>query len=373
MSKADGKISVKGAISELLYEHECVIVPKFGGFVKEYKPSSFDYVQGKISPPSSSISFNDNLVVDDGLLVDFYKKKNGISLKKAQEDIGRFAKESKITLENREVVSLPKVGRLLKDYENLIKFIPENHNFNTETFGLPKVRYYPILREIPENEGNIASAATAVPVKKRVVPKRKSDRKRRSQKIARIAIPVAIVIMLASAYTVLSKFDNDKPIAELEGQQTNPNIDKVPVNVSPVEELVNGDEEPADNTTIDPANEETEISTDTDAHSDNMIFSDDTSDAHLEENSSESISNSSSENEVENPSKVIFVGYYTKQKGVDKTVSKIKKNNWIPYTVSLSSGTKVGLVVPEGDSANYLLNQVQEVFKEGAFIEEIGN
>ncbi|MGK0389439.1 MAG: hypothetical protein ACI94Y_002179 [Maribacter sp.] len=366
MSKTDEKISVKGAIGELLYEHECVIVPKFGGFVKEYKPSSFDYVQGKISPPSSLLSFNDNLVVDDGLLIDFYKRKNRISLKKAQEDVKRFAKKSKITLENREVVSLPKVGRLLKDYENLIKFIPENHNFNTETFGLPKVRYYPILREIPENEEAVAPvAATATISKKRIVPKRKKG-KRRSQQVARIAIPVVIVIMLASAYTVMSRFDNNKSIVELE-EQAILNQDKIPVNVSPTEEPVNGDEE-LDNSTIDPTNH-----SDAEGHAEEMTDMETVTDDYTEdikEPEDEVVSSSSVPDVVEASGTIIYVGYFTKQKGVDKTVAKIKKNNWTPYTKSISSGTRVGLIVSEGESANSLLKKVEKVFNEGAFIED---
>lgn len=366
MSKTDEKISVKGAIGELLYEHECVIVPKFGGFVKEYKPSSFDYVQGKISPPSSLLSFNDNLVVDDGLLIDFYKRKNKISLQKAQEDVKLFAKKSKITLENREVVSLPKVGRLLKDYENLIKFIPENHNFNTETFGLPKVRYYPILREIPENEEAVAPAvATAAIPKKRVTPKRKTEKRRRSQQVARIAIPVVIVIMLASAYTVMSRFDNSKPIAELE-EKASGNSGKVPVNVSPVEETVNGDEEP-DNSTIDPINH-----ADEEAHAEDMTDIETATNDYTEdinEPEEEVIASPSVPDVIEASGTIIYVGYFSKQKGVDKTVAKIKKNNWTPYTKSISSGTRVGLIVPEGDSANVLLKKVEKIFSEGAFIE----
>jgi hypothetical protein len=368
MSKTDEKISVKGAIGELLYEHECVIVPKFGGFVKEYKPSSFDYVQGKISPPSSLLSFNDNLVVDDGLLVDFYKKTNRITLQKAQEDVKRFAKKSKITLENREVVSLPKVGRLLKDYENLIKFIPENHNFNTETFGLPKVRYYPILREIPENEEvatSVVAAATAVAPKKRVVPKRKSEKKRRSQRVARIAIPVAIVIMLASAYTVMSKFDDNQSITELE-EQGIINQDKIPVNVSPVEEPVNGDEEPV-NSIMDPIEH-----ADIEAHAEDLTGIENATNDDAEsfnEAEDEAISNPTVPDVVEASGTIIFVGYFTKQKGVNKTIAKIKKNNWTPYTKSISSGTRVGLIVPEGESANSLLKKVEKIFNEGAFIE----
>ena len=55
-------------ISELLYQHDCVIVPEFGGFVANYCSAKIHPTQHTFTPPSKSIVFNSNLKNNDGLL-----------------------------------------------------------------------------------------------------------------------------------------------------------------------------------------------------------------------------------------------------------------------------------------------------------------
>ena len=47
-------------IVQLLHQHDCVIIPDFGGFVAQYKPATLDSVTGFYSPPSKQILFNIN-------------------------------------------------------------------------------------------------------------------------------------------------------------------------------------------------------------------------------------------------------------------------------------------------------------------------
>ena len=61
--------SLEKYIPELLYSHECVIIPDFGGFVSRMESSVFDEKLVVFSPPSKSISFNKNLINNDGLLI----------------------------------------------------------------------------------------------------------------------------------------------------------------------------------------------------------------------------------------------------------------------------------------------------------------
>ena len=44
-------------IVQLLHQHDCVIIPDFGGFVAQYKPATLDRVTGFSSPPSKQILF----------------------------------------------------------------------------------------------------------------------------------------------------------------------------------------------------------------------------------------------------------------------------------------------------------------------------
>ena len=53
-------------ISELLFLHDCVIIPEFGGFVGNNKSAVLNEITRTISPPSKEILFNLNLQTNDG-------------------------------------------------------------------------------------------------------------------------------------------------------------------------------------------------------------------------------------------------------------------------------------------------------------------
>ncbi|MBA3284223.1 MAG: SPOR domain-containing protein, partial [Nitrosopumilus sp.] len=53
-------------ISQLLYHHDCVIVPGFGGFVTNSQPARIHPVQHQFYPPSKSLGFNIHLRRNDG-------------------------------------------------------------------------------------------------------------------------------------------------------------------------------------------------------------------------------------------------------------------------------------------------------------------
>ena len=44
-------------ISELLYRHDCVILPGLGGFITNYRSAQIHPVSHTLRPPSKSISF----------------------------------------------------------------------------------------------------------------------------------------------------------------------------------------------------------------------------------------------------------------------------------------------------------------------------
>ena len=58
-------------ICELLYDHDCVIIPGLGGFIANFEPARIIRKQHTIMPPSKKIAFNGKLKNNDGLLADF--------------------------------------------------------------------------------------------------------------------------------------------------------------------------------------------------------------------------------------------------------------------------------------------------------------
>ena len=56
-------------IRELLFKHDCVIIPGFGAFIGNYFPSHIDRNEGLFYPPVRRITFNRHLTGNDGLLI----------------------------------------------------------------------------------------------------------------------------------------------------------------------------------------------------------------------------------------------------------------------------------------------------------------
>lgn len=138
---------VNKAIQELLFEQSAVIVPGLGGFTATPGSATVDYVQDVITPPASKLDFNPNLVLNDGVLVQYLQKGNQGTYQEAEDVVEKFVTSVRETLERREIFEIPKVGRLYQDYEQKIRFMPEGTNFNAESFGLPTVEFQPLVKE----------------------------------------------------------------------------------------------------------------------------------------------------------------------------------------------------------------------------------
>jgi len=140
------QIDLGAYIAELLYQHDIVHVPGLGAFTKHYKPSTIDQVQGKIQAPSHTVEFNPNLGVDDGLLIDYVQQRDQLQYDAARAAVTDYVQQVHAAMERKEIVVFPKVGRLYRDFESNLQFLPDSTNFNTDTFGLPTVQFYPIVK-----------------------------------------------------------------------------------------------------------------------------------------------------------------------------------------------------------------------------------
>jgi hypothetical protein len=139
-------MDISACIAELLYEQTSVGLPGLGAITCRYKPAAIDHVQGKLSPPAKELTFDPNLVLDDGLLAQTVARRFNISLSDAAAAVSDFVKQIQATLDRREMFTIPGVGRLYKDFEQNLQFLSEEVNYNPDTHGLPTLQYYPTLR-----------------------------------------------------------------------------------------------------------------------------------------------------------------------------------------------------------------------------------
>ena len=88
-------------VVELLFKHDCVIIPNLGGFVAQYKSAALDDVTGFFSPPSKQILFNINLKNNDGLLANEIAQHKQITYNEANELllVGKFGQPIPMTNE----------------------------------------------------------------------------------------------------------------------------------------------------------------------------------------------------------------------------------------------------------------------------------
>ena len=149
-------IKVADCVGEILLHRDLVVIPEFGGFVGEPAGAEIDHVLGKVSPPSKKVTFNEHLVVNDGVLSTYLMETYSISKIQADQEIQLFVQEANLLLEQKEVVEFPKLGRLMKDFQGQFKFYQSNDNLNADAFGLEDVQASPIIRKTNSPSGQSA-------------------------------------------------------------------------------------------------------------------------------------------------------------------------------------------------------------------------
>jgi len=134
-------------ISDLLYRHECVIIPDFGGFVTNIKSAKINTFSNTFYPPYKQISFNAFLKENDGLLANYIASADQITYDAALNFIKFEVEEWKKKLEHEDLV-LEKLGYLSLKKGKIIFEPDTNVNYLTSSFGLGHVVSPEIKREI---------------------------------------------------------------------------------------------------------------------------------------------------------------------------------------------------------------------------------
>ncbi len=145
------KHSIVHYISELLYYHDCVVIPEFGGFITTHKSSILDSNASKIYPPSKEISFNKKLQSNDGLLIQKISIDEKTSIKEATKIVKEFVLSMKDELYKTKVYRLDLIGLFSLGDNNNISFIQDtNTNYSLDSYGLEKinVKYVDISTKI---------------------------------------------------------------------------------------------------------------------------------------------------------------------------------------------------------------------------------
>lgn len=134
-------------ISELLLEHECVIVPELGAFITKETPAALDYINHVLTPPSKELAFNGQIVSDDGLLIGYVAERGGVSMTEAAKMVHDFAMRSLAVIEASGALRLDGMGVLTRvNSRDYVFRLDDKLNLCGDAFGLTTLKAQPIYR-----------------------------------------------------------------------------------------------------------------------------------------------------------------------------------------------------------------------------------
>lgn len=124
-------------IKELLYQHDCVIVPNFGGFVCNKEHARIDQVSHVITPESKRVMFNQNLKSNDGLLAQQIANHLNISYNEALRQMEELVNELRKQLEETKQLDINTFGSFRLNADANYVFLPDKYNnYLYSSFGL---------------------------------------------------------------------------------------------------------------------------------------------------------------------------------------------------------------------------------------------
>lgn len=136
-------------IKDLLYRYNCVVVPGFGAFLTQQKSAVIHESTHTFYPPIKTVSFNQQLISNDGLLVSYAAEAQKTSFEEMLKQVNEEVIDWKSRLEKGEHLNLIDIGSLWSGTEGKIQFQPSGSvNYLTSSFGMSSFVSAPITREV---------------------------------------------------------------------------------------------------------------------------------------------------------------------------------------------------------------------------------
>lgn len=155
-------------IETLLLEHDCVIIPGFGGFISNYEEAQYHTDNGSIfMPPHRSIGFNQQLQINDGLLVQSYMSAYDASYPAAHLQMEKEIEQMASQLELDGEYDFGAVGKLTKGLGEIISFDKSSSNIEAPSlFGLDSLSVMPVKSIIEKREIEAKMQAASIGIGK---------------------------------------------------------------------------------------------------------------------------------------------------------------------------------------------------------------
>jgi hypothetical protein len=161
-------LDITAFIRELLFGHDCVIVPGFGGFIGNYTPARLDKTTATFYPPVKQISFNRNLNHNDGLLIGKISGTLKMNYGDARNLVEEFVGELRRKLDKGDKIVFDNIGSFINNHEGSLQFEPDkNANYYLDSFGLESFQCIPlegydVRKRIVRHAGNDSVRQTSM-------------------------------------------------------------------------------------------------------------------------------------------------------------------------------------------------------------------
>ena len=161
-------------IIQLLADRTMVVLPGFGGFVKDHIGAELDALRNRVHPPRNTVIFNSKLSHNDGLLVASVASTLEISYAEADVRMTDAISELRFRLNNGEAVVWEDLGVLKRSVSGNIEFVAvarpaiQDEFFGLRPISLSKVEKDNLdrMRELVAADGPVATKVRTLPIKR---------------------------------------------------------------------------------------------------------------------------------------------------------------------------------------------------------------
>ncbi|WP_400190929.1 SPOR domain-containing protein [Hymenobacter sp. B81] len=185
-------------LQRLLRDHDCVIIPDFGGLIADYEPARLHPVRHTLAPPAKRVAFNQSLTRNDGLLVDALSRSQGLTAGQARQQVRDAVAHLQQELDSQQRTELPGIGIFRRVAGRGLDFeFTGAANLLPASYGLPELTSRPVR----------ATDALLARERSRELPVPQLGGARRSRSLRRVFYAVAATMLISAQYQFLVMTD----------------------------------------------------------------------------------------------------------------------------------------------------------------------
>ena len=145
-------MNLSQAIAALLYEHDTVIVPALGAFVRHDESARVNVITNEFQRPGSSLEFDPSQHEENPLLIEYLVQHDELPFEEARQKIAAFVADAYTKMREGEPLVLEGIGTLSLNRFQELEFEPDSSaDFNAEAFGLEDLDVQPVFGDTQDS------------------------------------------------------------------------------------------------------------------------------------------------------------------------------------------------------------------------------